>query len=81
VTHEKENDMEKKRAPQATGTLPDKPLSELGNYPLPRPDDDPRFTLGLAVELRDVLTKHGYPEMTGIDIVNLQQALYGFLYE
>ena len=51
------------------------------NYPLPRPDDDPRFTLGLAVDLRDVLTEHGYPDMTGMDIVNLQQALFGFLYE
>ena len=51
------------------------------NYPLPRPDDDPRFTLGLATDLRDVLTKHGYPDMTGMDLVNLQQALFSFLYQ
>lgn len=50
-------------------------------YPLPRPDDDPRFTLGLAVAVADVLAAHGYPPITsGRDYVELQQALFGFLY-
>lgn len=73
--------MEKKQAPRATGTLPDVAMSDLGTYPLPRPDEDPRFTLGFAIDLAGVLTKHGYPELSGIDLVRLQQALYGFLYE
>lgn len=50
-------------------------------YPLPRPDDDPRFTLGLAVAVAGVLAEHGYPPITsGRDYVELQQALFGFLY-
>lgn len=61
--------------------MTDVPMSSLGVYPMPQPDDDPRFTLGLALDFRDVLTKHGYPEPNGIDLVRLQQALFGFLYE
>lgn len=50
-------------------------------YPLPRPDDDPRFTLGLILDVRSVLTKHGYPAPeSGADLVRLQQAMFGFLY-
>lgn len=50
-------------------------------YPLPRPDDDPRFTLGLALDVAGVLHRHGHPEITaGLDVVDLQQALFRFLY-
>jgi len=51
-------------------------------YPInPTPGDDPRFTLGLAKEIADVLEAHGYPEITnGVDFLDLQQALYRFLY-
>jgi hypothetical protein len=51
-------------------------------YPIrPQPDDDPRFTLGLAIDVAQVLQQHGYPEITnGLDFVDLQQALYRFLY-
>lgn len=51
-------------------------------YPItPPPDDDPRFTLGLAIDVAGVLEAHGYPEITGGgDFVELQQALYRFLY-
>lgn len=50
-------------------------------YPLPRPDDDPRFSFGLAVAVADVLAEHGYPPITsGRDYLELQQALFGFLY-
>ncbi|AEH10996.1 MULTISPECIES: DUF6284 family protein [Frankiaceae] len=50
-------------------------------YPLPRPDDDPRFTFGLTLDVRRVLTEHGYPESTsGADFLELQMALFGYLY-
>jgi hypothetical protein len=52
------------------------------HYPIiPAPDEDPRFTLGLAIDIADVLEAHGYPAITGgLDFVDLQQALYRFLY-
>lgn len=50
----------------------------------PRPDDDPRFTLGLILEVAEVLAKHGYPDITtpdrARDFVEFRQALFGFLY-
>jgi hypothetical protein len=50
-------------------------------YPLPRPDDDPKFNIGLLADVIRVLETHGYPAIhQGRDIVRLQQALYGFLY-
>lgn len=51
-------------------------------YPIqPRPHDDPRFTLGLALDVAKVLHEHGYPQITsGLDLVDLQQALFRFLY-
>lgn len=51
-------------------------------YPIrPRPDEDPRFNLGLTIDVAQVLADHGYPPIEhGLDLVDLQQALYGFLY-
>jgi hypothetical protein len=50
-------------------------------YPLPQPDDDPRFTLGLTFDVARALAGHGYPMVTsGPDLIELQQALFGFLY-
>lgn len=51
-------------------------------YPIsPAPDDDPRFTFGLAKDVANVLESYGYPEITGgRDFVELQQALFRFLY-
>lgn len=50
-------------------------------YPLPQPDDDPRFTLGLIIDVANVLIAHGYPRpVTGSDYVELQQALFRFIY-
>lgn len=51
-------------------------------YPIrPVPENDPRFTLGLALDVAGVLEQHGYPRpATGVDIVDLQQALHRFLY-
>lgn len=51
-------------------------------YPIrPRPVEDARFTLGLALDVAKVLKEHGYPGITsGRDFLELQQALFGFLY-
>jgi len=52
-------------------------------YPIrPRPQNDPRFTRGLASDVAAVLVRHGYPDprATGPDFLDLQQALFGFLY-
>jgi hypothetical protein len=51
-------------------------------YPIrPQPEDDSRFTFGLAKDIADVLEAHGYPKIAaGLDFVDLQQALYRFLY-
>lgn len=58
-------------------TAPDRPT-----YPLPRPDDDPRFTFGLVLEVGEVIAAHAYPApaKSGTDLVRLQQALFTFLY-
>jgi hypothetical protein len=51
-------------------------------YPIrPRPDEDSRFTFGFALDVAKVLKEHGYPAVTsGRDFLELQQALFGFLY-
>lgn len=51
-------------------------------YPIrPESDEDPRFTFGLTREVAEVLERHGYPPVSaGGDLVDLQQALYRFLY-
>ena len=52
-------------------------------YPLPRPaDTDNRFSLGLALDIVAVLTRHGYPPITaGVDLIRLQQAIFGLIYQ
>ena len=53
----------------------------MSNYPIqPRPENDPRFTIGLLHDLIEVLKRHGYGPLEGHDAVNLQQAMFGFLY-
>jgi len=50
-------------------------------YPLPRPDDDPRFTVGLLLDVARVLEQHGYPPVrAGLDLVDLRQCLFSFLF-
>lgn len=52
-------------------------------YPVTPPSvaDDERFTIGLVIDIIDVLEKHGYPRVRrGGDMVDLQQALFRFLY-
>lgn len=51
-------------------------------YPLPRQAEDPRFNMGLLIDVARTLKEHGYPRITeGRDLVELQQALFRFLYE
>lgn len=50
------------------------------NYPLPAPESDPRFTFGLLYEVAKTIEAHGYPPLTGRDVVELQVALLGVLY-
>ncbi len=52
-------------------------------YPVPLTDSETRFTLGLQVEVAEVLQQHGYPAIkseNGLDLVELGNALFGFLY-
>ncbi len=51
------------------------------NYPItPAPEDDPRFSFGFLTDVAAVLDRHGFPRPTGRDLVELQQALFRFLY-
>jgi hypothetical protein len=61
-----------------TATTPPAP-----HYPIPRPrtGEDARFTLGLTLEVAEVLTRHGYPPVaTGADLIHWQQALFASIY-
>jgi hypothetical protein len=50
-------------------------------YPIPAPEDDPRFNLGFLIDVIKVLTHHGFPPIEGgPDYVRLQQALFTFIY-
>ena len=56
------------------------PTQPTRNFPMPRPAEDPRFTFGLVIDVSLALTERGYPQPTGKDLVELQQALFQFLY-
>ncbi|WP_326597866.1 hypothetical protein [Streptomyces sp. NBC_01803] len=44
-------------------------------------DDDSRFTVGLLFDVCRVIERHGYPSVArGADLVELQLALFRFLY-
>lgn len=50
-------------------------------FPVQMPSaEDERFTFGLLINVADVLARHGYPRAEGIDLVDLRQAPYCFLY-
>jgi GTP:adenosylcobinamide-phosphate guanylyltransferase len=50
-------------------------------YPLALGDADQRFTFGLVHDVAEVLVSHGFPRLVvGGDLVELQQALFRFLY-
>jgi hypothetical protein len=53
-------------------------------YPIPRPrtGSDARFSLGLALDVAEVLARHGYPPLTsGADLLRLQHALFTTIYQ
>lgn len=50
-------------------------------YPLPPDEGDPRFSIGLLLDVVKVLERHGYPAVrAGLDLVDLQQTLHSFIY-
>lgn len=49
-------------------------------YPATRDGNDGRFTIGLVIDVVSVLQLHGYPPPKGLDYVELQDALFTFLY-
>jgi hypothetical protein len=52
-------------------------------YPIrpPAGGADPRFTIGLALDIADVLTRHGYPALTcGHDLAHWQTGLFTTIY-
>jgi hypothetical protein len=50
-------------------------------YPLTPTAPDDRFTYGLLIDIAEQLHKHGYTRpVASLDLVALQQALFGFLY-
>ena len=54
--------------------------NEATDRPTGRPDDDPRFTTGLALDVARVLYTHGYRWPDGDQLVDLQTCLFGYLY-
>jgi hypothetical protein len=51
-------------------------------YPLAETNDDARFTMGLLIDVADVLALHGFPPVKAAhDLVSLQRALFAFLYD
>jgi hypothetical protein len=50
------------------------------NFPLPQDDADKRMTFGLVLEVAEVLKRHGFPDITAMDHVDLQMAVFRFLY-
>lgn len=55
-------------------------MSVVRAYPLPRPaEPDPRFA-ALANTVAVEFVAHGFPPVRGMDLVELQQALWRFLH-
>jgi hypothetical protein len=53
-------------------------------YPIPRPDggNDPRFCLGLAIDVLAVLATYRYPLVAcSADFTHWQQALFNAIYQ
>lgn len=51
-------------------------------YPLPRPDDDSRFSRSLILEISDVLRRHGYPPIRHrVDFIRIRQTLFALIYQ
>jgi hypothetical protein len=52
----------------------------MNNYPVPGHTGDHRLTLDLVTDVRAVLVKHGYPELTYDDLNLLRAMLARFIY-
>jgi hypothetical protein len=65
-----------------TTTTTTTPAGRRPAYPLRRPaSNDQRFTLGLVMDISQVLVAHGYPPMaTGADLLRWQNALFDIIY-
>ncbi len=56
------------------------------NYPVPADIEvdgvsySRMFTAGVWIDVVEVLKRHGFPQPTGMDIVDLQMALYDFVF-
>jgi len=50
------------------------------NYPVPWYDDDARMTEELLNDVRTVLLRHGYPDLTRADLGLLEVMLVRFIY-
>lgn len=75
MTTDDRQDPAERKSTDRTGDEPGR------NYPLPRSDDDHRFTDGLMIDLVRVLREHGYPELTGLDLADFFHIrVFGFLY-
>jgi hypothetical protein len=59
--------------------MPDQTVS---TTPAPgRPDGDPPFTIGLAVDVTKVIADHGYPPLAeGRDLLELEEHLFHLLH-
>ncbi|WP_341716701.1 hypothetical protein QQG74_22305 [Micromonospora sp. FIMYZ51] len=49
-------------------------------YPLPFHESDQRLSIALLVDVRTTLLRHGFPELTRVDMETLHVALRLFLY-
>ncbi len=56
-------------------------MSEQRNYPVPREGHDLRWSFSVTNAVAKVLEDRGYPEFTGLDRIELNTALFRFLYE
>jgi hypothetical protein len=71
----------------SSGVRGDEPEGEfaevVGVYPVARPvqGGDARFTYGLALDVAEVLARHGYPPIRdAVDLVRVQGCLFELIY-
>lgn len=58
-------------------------MADERNYPvtpITAPDDDPRMSWQLVVEVAAVIHRHGYPQFTPGDQIALAESLHRYLY-
>ena len=67
---------------EPTRTDPQPPAKAAAAYPVRRPlHNDRRFTVGLVLDIAEVLHRHGYPALAcGNDLPHWQNALFTTIY-